>query len=157
MVFFSAAILWCNVLVMEIHHSGHTAYVTQYHIVWIPKYRRRILKPGVDTMTNKILRAAVKSMPGVEITEMAIQIDHVHLVLVIPPKYSVANVVGTLKGRSASVLRRMFKWLHKVYWEENVVWSPGYFVSTVGIDEAKVLSYVRFQQRQDSGQTKFDL
>ncbi len=142
---------------MQVHHSGHAAYIAEYHVVWIPKYRRRILKPGVDEMTKRILRAALKSMPGVEMVEIAVQIDHVHLVLVIPPKYSVASVVGTLKGRSASILRKMFKWLQKVYWNENIVWSPGYFVSTVGIDEDKVLSYVKYQQRQDSGQTKFDL
>lgn len=142
---------------MEIRHSGHVAYKTEYHVVWIPKYRRRILKPGVDEMTKRILVHAVKSMPGVEILEMAVQIDHVHLVLVIPPKYSAADVIGTLKGKSASVLRKMFKWLQKVYWKENIVWSPGYFITTVGIDEEKVLRYVEYQSRQDSGQAKLDL
>ena len=79
------------------------------------------------------------------------------MVIIISPKYAVSDVIGTLKGKSASILRRAFKWLSKVYYKENIVWSNGYFVSTVGIDEDKIMRYVEFQQRQDSGQTRFDL
>ena len=77
--------------------------------------------------------------------------------MVIPPKYAVSEVIGRLKGRSASILRKKFKWLEKVYWKENIVWSPGYFVSTVGINEEAILRYVKYQQDQDSGQAKLDL
>jgi putative transposase len=142
---------------MEIRFSGHGAYRTQYHIVWIPKYRRRILRPGVATFLERVLQNILSSMPDVEILEKNIQLDHVHLVVIIPPKYRVSDVVGRLKGRSSSVLRRKFQWLEKVYWEDNIVWSPGYFVSTVGIDEAVILRYVKYQQNQDTGQAKLDL
>ena len=77
--------------------------------------------------------------------------------MVIPPKYSVSEVIGRLKGQTASQLRKKFAWLEKVYWAENIVWSPGYFVSTVGIDEEKIIKYVKWQQRQDSGQAKLEL
>ena len=96
-------------------------------------------------------------MPGCEIVEQNIQPDHIHTVMVIPPKYSVSEVIGRLKGQTASQLRKKFAWLGKVYWAENIVWSPGYFVSTVGVDEEKIIKYVKWQQRQDSGQAKLEL
>ena len=96
-------------------------------------------------------------MPGCEIVEQNIRVDHIHTVMIIPPKYSVSDVIGRLKGQTASQLRKKFVWLGKVYWAENIVWSPGYFVSTVGVDEARIIKYVRWQQRQDSGQAKLEL
>ena len=95
-------------------------------------------------------------MPGCEIVSHSMQVDHIHMVMVIPPKYSVSEVMGRLKGQTASRLGKKFGWLKKVYWKENIVWSPGYFVSTVGINEEKILQYVEWQGRQDSGQTKFE-
>ena len=96
-------------------------------------------------------------MPGVEIVAQNILADHRHLVMVIPPRYAVSEVIGRLKGQTASVLRKRFAWLGKVYWAENILWSPGFFVSTVGVDEAKILAYVKWQQRQDSGQAQLEL
>ncbi len=96
-------------------------------------------------------------MPGCEIIEINIQVDHIHLLMIIPPKYAVSEVVGRIKGTTASQLRKRFKWLEKVYWKENVVWSTGYFVSTVGIDEDRVLKYIKWQESQDSGQAKLEL
>jgi putative transposase len=96
-------------------------------------------------------------MPGVEIIEQNMQADHIHTIMIIPPKYSVGSVIGKLKGQSGSKLRKKFQWLKKVYWKENIVWSPGYFVSTIGLNEEQILKYVKWQQRQDSGQAKLDL
>jgi len=76
------------------------------------------------------------------------------MIMIIPPKYSVADVIGQIKSQSASRLRKKFSWLSKVYWKENIVWSPGYFVSTVGIDEKSIIKYVQFQESQDLGQAK---
>ena len=95
-------------------------------------------------------------MPGCEVVEQNIQPDHIHTVMVIPPKYAVSAVVGRLKCQSASELRKKFPWMSKVYWKEGLLWSPGYFVSTVGIDEAKIIRYVKWQQRQDSGQAELE-
>ena len=77
-------------------------------------------------------------MAGVIIEELCIDEtmkDHLHLVIVIPPKYSCSDVVGRLKGESASMMRKKFQWLEKVYWKENIVFSPGFFISTKGIDQ----------------------
>jgi putative transposase len=95
-------------------------------------------------------------MPGCEIVEQNIQVDHIHTLMIIPPKYAVSEVVGSLKGQTASQLRKKFTWLSKVYWKENLVWSPGYFVSTVGVDEEQILKYVKWQGSQDSGQAKLE-
>ena len=141
---------------MEIRVSGHGAYRTEYHVVWIPKDRRRILNPGVRGYLTKLFPKLLQELPGCEIVEQNIQPDHIHTVMIIPPRYAVSDVVGRLKKETASLLRKKFDWLRRVYWRENVLWSPGYFVSTVGIDEAKIIKYVRWQERQDSGQTKFD-
>ena len=70
---------------------------------------------------------------------------HLHMVLVIPPKYSIAEGMGKLKSQSASQLREEFPWLEKVYWKESIVWSPGYFVSSVGVDAETIKRYVEHQ------------
>ena len=137
--------------------SGHGVYRTEYHIVWITKYRRRILNPGVKGYLGKLFPKIMKGMPGCEIKEQNVQIDHIHMLMVIPPKYAVSDVVGEMKQQTASKLREKFAWLEKVYWKELVVWSPGYFVSTVGLDEAQITEYVKWQEHQDSGQAKLDL
>ena len=83
--------------------------------------------------------------------------DHLHMVVTIPPRYSIASVVGRMKSQSSSELRDRFGWLDKVYWKERVVWSPGYFVSSVGVDEEVIRKYVEHQGRQDSGQLRLQL
>jgi putative transposase len=137
--------------------SGHSVYRTEYHVVWIPKYRRRILNSGVKEYLDKLWPKILKGIPGVEILEQNIQVDHIHTIIIIPPKYSVSDVIGRIKGQSASKLRKKFKWLEKVYWKENIVWSPGYFVSTIGLNEDQIIKYVQWQESQDSGQAKLVL
>ncbi len=142
---------------MEIRLSGHTAYRTEYHVVWIPKYRHHILNPGVKAYLEKLFPRVIEQMPGCEIVRYNIQSDHIHMVMIIPPKYSVSEVIGKMKGKTGSELRKKFGWLKNRYWRENVVWSPGFFVSTVGVEEKDILRYVEHQERQDSGQAKLDL
>ncbi len=142
---------------MEVRISAHSTYRLQYHVIWVCKYRRRILKPGVREYLHKILLGLLRSMPGVEIEMIGFNGDHLHMVMVIPPKYSIADVMGRMKSQSSSVMRKRFKWLSKVYWNENVMWSPGYFVSSVGIDEETIKNYVEYQGRQDSGQLRQEL
>ncbi len=84
-------------------------------------------------------------MPGMRIESIGYDEDHVHMVMDISPRYSIASVMGQLKSQSVSQLRRKFQWLEKVYWGEKIVWSTGYFVSIVGIDEKTIKSYVEFQ------------
>ena len=96
-------------------------------------------------------------MPGVSVEKISFDMDHLHMIMVIPPKYSIANVMGTLKSKSSSLLRKKYSWLSKVYWKENILWSPGYFVSSVGVDEETIRRYVEHQGLQDSSQLKVQL
>lgn len=93
-------------------------------------------------------------MPGVEIETIGFDRDHLHMVMVIPPKYSLSSVMGRLKSQLASRMRKFFPWRAKVYWNENIVYSPGYFVSSVGVDEEVIRRYVEKQGQQDSGQLR---
>ena len=137
---------------MKYTKSGHGVYRLQYHIVWVCKYRRRIPNPGVTHYLEKVIRGLLRSMPGVKLETIGFDEDHLHLVAQIPPKYAVADVVAQLKSQSSSIMRKKFQWLAKVYWKENVVWSPGYFASSIGVDEKTIKRYVEYQGRQDSGQ-----
>lgn len=91
-------------------------------------------------------------MPGVVLETFDSDLDHLHLVMEIPPRYSVSEVMGELKSRTSSTMRRKFKWLEKVYWKENILWSPDYFVSTIGADEKTIKRYVEQQGLLDSGE-----
>ena len=109
---------------MEVFKSAHSVYRLQYHVVWVCKYRRKILNPGLSAYIQKLLPKLLREVPGVTIA--TIGFDRDHMVMVIPPKYSISEVMGRLKSQSASALRKRFAWLKKVYWKENLVWSPGY-------------------------------
>lgn len=139
---------------MELKKSSHGVYKTEYHIAYITKYRRHILNPGLQAYLRKIFPKVIRAMPGVELVKLGMETDHLHMVMVIPPKYSVSDVIGKLKGQTAKLLRTKFPWLKQVYWKENLVWSPGFFVSTVGVDEKQIIKYVAWQGRQDLGQIK---
>ena len=150
------AVLWYNED-MKIYLSSHAAYLTEYHIVWIPKYRRKILNPGIAKYLEKLLSKITRQMPGCIVLDKNIQIDHIHLAMVIPPKYRVSNVIAKIKQHTSSKLRQKFPWIKKVYWQEPVLWSKGYFVSTIGINKEQILNYIKHQQKKDSGQTQFVL
>ena len=85
------------------------------------------------------------------------QLDHVHMVIVIPPRVAVANVVGYLKSQSAKQLKAKFPFLEKVYHTGDGIWSRGYCVSSIGLNEKEILAYVAHQDREDRGQLKLDL
>ena len=106
---------------------------------------------------EKLLRGLLRNVPGVELKEIGFEQDHLHMVMEIPPKYRISDVMGKLKSQSSSRLRKKFTWLEKVYWNDRIVWSPGYFVSSIGLDEKTVLNYVKQQGEQDSGQIREDL
>ncbi|MFA0964294.1 IS200/IS605 family transposase [Roseivirga sp. BDSF3-8] len=127
---------------------SHSFYYCVYHVVWTPKYRHRILRDIVaDTLENKI--KTICEWKEVKVEELNIQPDHVHLVCSIPPKLSVSDFMGILKGKTAIMMFKNFKSLRrKPYWG-NPFWSRGYFVSTVGIDEEKIKRYVKYQEKED--------
>lgn len=140
---------------MKIRFSAHGAYNHQYHIVWIPKYRKRVLKGELKSFLEKRLFEIQEYHPEVEIEKFSIQIDHVHLVSVIPPKYSVSSVVGRMKANTSRGIRVEFPWVKKMYWG-NEFWSPGFFSSTVGINEEIIKRYVEFQEKVDTGKMQLE-
>jgi REP-associated tyrosine transposase len=141
---------------MQIRLSAHGAYHHQYHLVWIPKYRKRVLKGDLKALLAKRLGEIREYHPDVEVEQFSIQVDHVHLVAVIPPKYAVSAIVGKIKANTSREIRQRFPWVKKVYWR-NEFWSPGFFSSTVGIDEALIKRYVEFQEKADTGQLTLQL
>ena len=97
-----------------------------------------------------------KYRPEVEFIEMGMDVDHVHLHMVIPPKYAVSDIVRMLKCNTAKRLKEKFSFLEKVYWGTPSIWSTGFFVSTVGADERTIKNYVRWQGKQDFGQAELE-
>ena len=141
---------------MKVKLNAHGSYRHQYHIVWIPKYRYKVLKSGVKTYVSRGIEEIVKYHPEIEIIKYNIQIDHVHLIIDIPPKLTVSTVVGKIKQNSSRKIRERFEWLGKVY-KPGVFWSPGYFSSTVGLNEAEIANYVEFQEKVDLNQYEVEL
>ena len=142
---------------MQVRKGSHTVYKTQYHIVLVPKYRRKILNKGVSQYLRVIFPEIRKFRPDIEFVEVGIDWDHVHLHLVIPPRYAVSRVVNALKVNTDRRLKEKFSFLEKVYSGTESIWSTGFFVSTVGVDEQMLRRYVRMQGKEDSGQMEFEL
>ena len=143
---------------MKLHKQAHTVYKTQYHIVWVTRYRRKILVPGVAEYLKQSLKEVRKFHPDWYIEEMGTDQDHIHLHMIIPPKYAVSKVVETLKSVTAKQLKDKFShFLSQVYWDGGGIWSRGFFVSTVGANEATIKRYVEYQGKQDAGQAQLVL
>ncbi len=119
----------------------------KYHLVFVPKYRRKVLYGRTRRQIGKILRQLCRQK-GVELIEGHAMPDHIHMVLRIPPKFSVAMVVGYLKGKSAIQIHRQLFGVKKGFTEKHF-WSRGYCVSTVSLDEEIVRAYIRNQEQQD--------
>ena len=142
---------------MRLIKAAHSVYRTQYHIVWITRYRRKILIKGVVEYLKEKLREFQKFHPDWEFIAIGIDIDHIHLHMVIPPKYAVSTVVETLKKNNSRHLSEKFGFLAQVYWDNEGIWSTGFFVSTVGINEAVIRRYVQLQEKEDTGQAELEL
>lgn len=128
---------------------SHTIYECKYHIVFCPKYRFRILKDELAKYVEQQLYNLCSYKELVEVLELNVQEDHVHLVVSIPPKYSISSFMGYLKGKLALRLFQRSEHLQKRYWGRHL-WSRGYCVSTVGLDEEMIRKYVRWQEKRDS-------
>ena len=147
---------------MEIYLSFHGAFQLNYHLVFCTKYRRKILNPGVVSYLKKLFPKVIEYVPGVSITTLGFddtKPDHVHFEIIIPPKYSISEVVSILKSKSSNSLRKKFLFINKVrgYENKDCVWSVGYYVSSLGYDEIKVRKYIEWQGHQDLGQVKLNL
>ena len=126
-------------------------------MVWIPRYRYKVLVKGVDEYLLKKMDEIRKNYPEIEYVQRNIQPDHIHLVLSFPPKYSIAKVVQIIKSNTGKAMWEKFDFLRKRYYGRGGIWSAGYFVSTVGLDEKLIEKYVRYQEKEDLGQAKLAL
>jgi len=142
---------------MDYRKQSHALYYARYHLVFVTKYRRKVLKHGMGAFLKLVMRATTKKFPDVEILEQNTDKDHIHLLVSIPPKRSVADVVQYMKGRSAHTMRRKFPFLNKVYYGADGIWSDGYFVSTIEADEETIRRYIEYQGKEDRGQAMLEL
>ena len=126
---------------------AHTKWECKYHVVWVPKYRRKKLFGEIRRELGPVLRE-LATHKGSEILEGKMRADHVHMLISIPPKYAVSHVIGYLKGKSAIHIARTFGGRQKNFTGEHF-WARGYYVSTVGIDEAALRRYIQQQEDED--------
>ena len=121
-------IMNCKKSQVQYKSNNNVVYSCKYHIIWCPKYRKSVLKDGVDKRLKQILIDVAKEKQ-VELIEMEIMPDHVHLLLEVDPQYGIHRVVKQMKGRSSRYLRNEFQWLRS---RIPTLWTNSYFVSTVG-------------------------
>lgn len=126
---------------------AHSIWHCHYHIVWTPKYRFRILEGEVKTSIEETIKLCCEQLKS-KIVELNVQIDHVHIILMISPKHSVSKVVGTIKGKSAIRVFNKIPALRKRYWG-NHFWARGYCVDTVGLDLEMIRKYVKYQEKKE--------
>ena len=130
------------------HNSlSHTKWLCKYHIVFTPKYRRKIIYNQYRESIKEIIKSLCK-YKGVEIIEGHLMADHVHMLVSIPPKYSVSSIMGYLKGKSALMIFDKHANL-KYKFGNRHLGSEGYYVSTVGLNEATIAKYIREQEKHD--------
>ena len=130
---------------------SHSIWHCSYHIIWTPKYRYRILNGKIKIEVESCIRNFA-SQKGCIVEELNVQEDHVHLLVLVPPKISISNIVGILKGRTAiRIFQKFPKLKQKLYWG-NHFWSKGYCVDTVGLNEEMIRKYVRYQEDKDKSE-----
>ncbi len=127
---------------------SHSIYECKYHLIFCPKYRRPILKDEVKEYVRGEISNLLRQKEGIEIIEMNVQSDHIHLIVWIPPKYAVSAVMGYLKGKLAIRMFQRYEKLGKQFWGRHL-WGRGYCVSTVGIDETRIREYVQWQENRE--------
>ena len=124
---------------------SHVIWHCQYHIVWVPKYRYKVLTGKIGEEVRKTIIVQSERL-GCEIVELNVQVDHVHLLIKVPPKVSVSALMGVMKGKSAIRVFSKFPELkQRPYWG-NHFWAEGYCVDTVGLNSEMIQKYVRYQE-----------
>ena len=129
------------------HSLSHSKWLCKYHIIFTPKYRRKIIYNKYRESIRDIIKSLC-SYKGIEILEGYLMPDHVHLLLSIPPKYSVSSVMGYLKGKSSLMIFERHANL-KYQFGNRHFWSIGYYVSTVGLNEATIRKYIQDQEKEN--------
>ena len=132
----------------DFNKLSHSLYQCKYHIVFCPKYRYRIFANDVAKYTSQQIHQLCRQKELLEIIELNVQPDHIHLVMSIPPKYAVSSIMGYLKGKLALRLFQRYERFGKRYWGRHL-WSRGYCVSTVGLNEDHIRKYVKWQEKKE--------
>ena len=125
----------------------HTVWDCKYHVVWIPKYRRKVLYGKLRNYLGEVFHELARQRES-RIIEGDLCIDHIHMCIAIPPKYSVSDVVGFIKGKSAIAIARDVEGRARNFVGQSF-WARGYYVSTVGRDEDVIREYIRNQEAED--------
>lgn len=126
---------------------SHSAWECKYHVVWIPKYRKKTIYVELRKYLGDIIRELARQKES-SILEGHLMLDHVHMLISIPPKYSVSHVIGFIKGKSAIMIARNYGGRKKNFTGQHF-WARGYYVSTVGKDEEAVREYIKRQEHED--------
>jgi len=126
---------------------SHTKWECKYHVVWIPKYRRKVLFGQLRQYLGELLHGLAAQKES-KILEGHLMADHIHMLISIPPKYSVSQVIGFMKGKSAIHIARVYLGQKKNFTGMSF-WARGYFVSTVGADEQAIRAYIKHQESED--------
>ena len=142
---------------MKFRKQSHCIYRCEYHLVFATKYRRKIFNDGVFAYVLERMREIKDHYPEIDLLEINHDEDHVHILVSIPPKMSVGQVVRIIKSNTSRRLKEKFPFLKKTYWGTDGVWSDGYFVTTVGINEQIIQRYIQHQGQEDSGQAQLVL
>ena len=132
---------------MDYKSLSHTKWECKYHVVFIPKYRKKKLYEEIRKDLGEELRRLAEQKEC-KILEGHMMGDHVHMLIEVPPKYSIAQVIGYIKGKSALYVARKYG-ERKRYFSGQHMWARGYFVSTVGLDEEVIRNYIREQEKED--------
>ena len=134
---------------------SHSVWECKYHVVFIPKYRRKVLFGQLRGELGKVIRTLARQKEC-EVEECHLLPDHVHMLISIPPKHSVAQIVGYIKGKSAIHVARVHFQRGRNFVGQHF-WARGYFVSTVGRDENAIREYIKHQEKEDQRQEKLRL
>ena len=137
--------------------QSHCVYHCLYHIIFGTKYRRKILNDGIFAYMEKLLLELKEHYPELEIMKINHGQDHLHIMMWVPPKWPVAKAVQLLKANAARGLKQKFPFLKQVYWGTESIWSEGYFVSTVGVNEDVIRKYIEKQGEEDAGRAQLEL
>lgn len=137
---------------MRTMHLNHSTYKLQYHIVWNTKYRYKWLKDYVKAELKSSFFETCKKYPTLYIQTINTDQDHVHIQIEIPPNITVSDAVKALKGNSSIRIRKKFKFIREMYLEKDGIWSVGYFVSSIGLDEQTIKKYIEWQGKKEKPQ-----
>ena len=135
------------------YRDHHSVWNCDYHLVLPAKYRRKIFNDGVFQYLKRVVLDIREYYPKLRIKEINYDLDHLHILISIPPQVSVGSVVRLIKSNTARILKKKFPYLQKAYWGTDGIWSEGYFVSTSGVSEEIIRRYIKSQGEEDAGQT----